>query len=64
MLKVEWSQEPPRRVRHPDFVSAVMLSGLQTFLEQRPLPTLEALREGLAERTIDYYFLGYPVIRG
>ena len=64
MLKVEWPQEPPRRVRHPNFVSVVMLSGLQTLLEQRPLPTLEALREGLAERTIDYHFLGYPVIRG
>ena len=37
-----------------------MLSGLQTFLERRPLPTLEVLREELAERTIDYHFLGYP----
>ena len=36
MLEVEWPQEPPRRVRHPDSVSAVMFSGLQTFLEQQP----------------------------
>ena len=60
MLEVEWPQEPPRRVRHPDSVSAAMLSALQTFLEQCPLPTLEALREELAERAIDYHFLGYP----
>ena len=64
VLEVEWPQEPLRRVRHPESVSTAMLSDLQTFLEHRPLLTLEALREGLAERTIDYYFLGYPVIRG